>query len=130
MKGLIVDTSPLLRLLLIRAFRAAGFTSPLVATDFPDALRTLRTPVDFIITGGYAPHGNSLALVRRLRSATKITRIPIIMITAKRLSSQMLEILAAGANACVMKPFSPAYLSQTVLAAVNSREHHLPVSSR
>ena len=127
MRGLIVEASPVLRLLLVRAFRAAGFESPVHAAGLPDALRQLRGPVDFIITDGNTSHREGLALVSQLRSSPEAALIPIVMITAQRLRHQQLEALVAGADACVVKPFTPENLSRAVAAAVSTHRHCVPI---
>jgi DNA-binding response OmpR family regulator len=54
--------------------------------------------------------GNGLDLVRRLRRNVKTSRIPILVLTAGHDEARREEVLRAGADEYVAKPFQPAEL--------------------
>jgi CheY-like chemotaxis protein len=120
MKGLIVECSPALSLLLGNALRALAFEPAAVARDFSQALRRL-SGVDFMISDGNASHYRALLLARRHRNAPETNLIPLVMITAHRSSVELLEAITAGVDCCLVKPFTDIMLQEKIQGAIAAR---------
>jgi len=74
------------------------------ATDGQEAIKLLQKErPDLIITDIQMPNLDGIELIRRLRSQSELSRIPILVMSAFR-SGVVSEALAAGANASTRKP--------------------------
>ena len=75
---------------------------------------------DLLITDSNMPRVNGLQLVRKLRESENdaVSRLPIIMLTARQSERDIIQGLETGLDDYVIKPFSPDELAarvQTVL---------------
>jgi len=103
-KILVVDDEPHLRKLLHRYLSHAGYTIGL-AGDGLEALELVRQQIpDLVITDVNMPNMNGLELTRRLRTSHKTARIPILMLSANKQESDVLEGYAQGVDDYVGKP--------------------------
>ena len=103
-KILIVDDEPSLRKLLHRYLAHAGYTVGL-AGDGLEALELVRQQLpDLVITDVNMPNMNGLELTRRLRTSHKTARVPILMLSANKQESDVLEGYAQGVDDYVGKP--------------------------
>lgn len=81
------------------------------AVDGVDGLKKAFALVpDIIITDAMMPRKDGLTLCREVKSSTILNHIPIIMITAKTDSDDMLAGLKCGADVYIRKPFQPEEL--------------------
>ncbi|MBY6361935.1 ATP-binding protein [Rhodococcoides corynebacterioides] len=80
------------------------------ATDEVDtALATARaTPPDIIVSDIMLPGRSGLSLVDEARSDGRLVRVPIVLVSARTGSAQVIEGLRIGADDYVVKPFQPA----------------------
>src|SRR5712691_3366641 len=109
-KILIVDDEPHLRKLLHRYLSHAGYTIGL-AGDGLEALQLVREQLpDLVITDVNMPNMNGLELTRRLRTSHKTAGVPILMLSANKQESDVLEGYAQGADDYVGKPVELAIL--------------------
>jgi len=103
-KILVVDDEPHLRKLLHRYLSHAGYTIGL-AGDGLEALELVRQQIpDLVITDVNMPNMNGLELTRRLRTSHKTARIPILMLSANKQESDVLEGYAQGVDDYIGKP--------------------------
>ncbi len=76
------------------------------AVDGMDGMeKALRLIPDIIVTDAMMPRKDGLTLCREVKSSAILNHIPIIMITAKTASEDMLEGLKCGADVYIRKPF-------------------------
>ncbi|MDH4744175.1 response regulator [Sphingomonas sp. CBMAI 2297] len=69
---------------------------------------------DLVILDQSLPDGQGLDIVRALRRLPALCRTPILMLSAGGGEAEMDEAMAAGANACLVKPFAPELLVRRV----------------
>lgn len=69
---------------------------------------------DVIICDLTMPNINGLELVKMIRSSGFFSSIPLIMLSATESSEQKIEVLNAGADDFMVKPFNPKELEARV----------------
>jgi Flp pilus assembly CpaE family ATPase len=98
------------------------------ANDGQEALLAIRTDrPHIVITDVSMPNLNGLELTRRLRSEAATARLPIIMLSARKLADEVLAGYAQGADEYIAKPVELAVLEKKVeLLLRRSREAETP----
>jgi CheY-like chemotaxis protein len=86
------------------------------------------TPI-LIILDIMMPDVDGLTLVRRFRADPRLSKIPVIMSSAKFLKEDRAEAINAGASAYLTKPFSAADLRSAIIELLGEKEPPLTVSS-
>jgi two-component system chemotaxis response regulator CheY len=85
------------------------------ACDGVEALQKIKSDMfDLIITDLNMPNMNGIELIKSIRSASKTSYIPIIMLTTESQGEKKMEGKAAGATGWIIKPFKPEQLVQVV----------------
>ncbi|MBF0236810.1 MAG: response regulator [SAR324 cluster bacterium] len=113
---MIVDDQPSVRDTVrigLRVIRKFKFTF-LEAADGYECLATLRSGAkpDLIVTDLMMPELNGMELIHRLKNNPETHFIPIIVISAKNSTIDVLEALKAGAIDYLTKPFTPQDLQR------------------
>lgn len=106
---LIVDDQPFFRVLLSEVLRTLGVQEIHTATDGADALDALENVVpDLVITDWVMPQMDGLELARQIRHARDpgIHMLPVILVTANNLKSQIERARNCGIDTFVLKPVS------------------------
>jgi two-component system response regulator RegX3 len=102
---LIVEDDPLQAESLALILRQEGYTVDLAATGAEGLEHARRVPPpDVVLLDVALPDLNGVEVARRLRASS---RVPIVMLTARRQESDKIVGLDAGADDYVTKPFSP-----------------------
>ena len=119
MRILIVDDSSVMRKLITRGLRQAGFTVDDVveAGNGEEALEQLRVTggIDLILCDWNMPVMDGLVFVKSVRaSIPEIKEIPIIMVTTEGGESKVNAAIEAGANGHIKKPFTPDVLKASL----------------
>jgi EAL domain-containing protein (putative c-di-GMP-specific phosphodiesterase class I)/DNA-binding response OmpR family regulator len=118
---LVIDDDPALRVLFCAYLRQAGFT-PLAATGGPAGLEIIaRRPIDLVVCDVVMPGMSGHEFVRALRSATKTSPLPVILVTASDDPGGLVEGLEVGADDFVAKPVRREELVARVRAHVRTR---------
>ena len=100
---LVVDDSEAHAEMLALALDSQGF-SAVVSMTAADAFDTFRTrPIEAVVLDVRLPDESGLSLCRRIRD---VSDIPIVVLSALRNESDIVDGLNAGANDYVTKPFS------------------------
>jgi two-component system chemotaxis response regulator CheY len=118
MKIMIVDDSKVMRTILVRAMKGAGFEACTFAeaSNGAEALESIRTATpDLVVADWNMPQMNGLELLRALRSEGKTMKFGFV--TSESSSDVRDLALGEGAAFLVTKPFTPEVL-KTALAAV------------
>ena len=104
-KILIVDDDELSRNMLVRRLLNRGFAVD-GASDGEQCLALLDEDpnIDLVLMDIFMPGLNGLEVVRRIRKKWAQNRLPVIMVTARSDSEDVIEGLEAGANDYVVKP--------------------------
>ncbi len=112
---LLIEDDPAIRTTLLRALRERGHA---VACS-PAAMDGLRTALaerpDLIVLDLGLPDLDGRELLRMLRA---VSRIPVIIATARDEETEMVRLLDAGADDYVVKPFTAAQLDARVRAVL------------
>ncbi len=112
---LIVDDSENIRNILIFTLDRAGY-KVLSAIDGLDALKFLNgRTLDLIITDLYMPNINGLEFTRKVRKNPVYTKVPILFLTTESQQDKKLCAKDMGANAWLIKPFSPEKLLEAII---------------
>ena len=91
------------------------------------ALRCLETTVvDLIITDLPMPVMDGLTLTREVRSNQRLSRLPIIIVTASAREQDLVQAASEGANCLLFKPFD----SDELLREVGRLTAHKSLSPR
>ena len=107
---LIVEDDAAIRDMLCFSLRHAGFVCEPVG-DAEQGLEWLKQQKsDLILLDWMLPGIDGIEFIRRLRANEYLANIPVIMLTAKGESEDMVKGLSVGADDYVNKPFSPSEL--------------------
>lgn len=107
MRVLIVDDSSVMRKIVSRGLRQAGFKIDDIqeAGDGQEALTMLNSSnFNLILSDWNMPNMDGLAFVKELR---KSDDTPVVMITTEGGEAKVAEAMQHGANGHIKKPFTP-----------------------
>ncbi|MDQ3547580.1 MAG: response regulator, partial [Chloroflexota bacterium] len=122
---LVVDDEASIQKLVSSSLRRAGYDVT-VASDGAEAMLRLSEAIpDLIVSDVMMPNIDGLELVQRVRADPAIRTIPIVLLTAKGESEDIVTGLELGADDYLPKPFKMAEL----LARVRSKVERPPVPS-
>lgn len=115
---LVVDDEPDVRALVARLLSQSFDVT--VAVDGADALEKILAGErpDLIVCDVMMPRMDGLTLTKELKRDPQLSRIPIVMLTAKTRTSDMIEGINAGARSYVTKPFKSEELLGKVRKAL------------
>lgn len=115
MKILIVDDVSTMRRIIKNLLRDLGFTNTSEADDGTTALPTLQFgSFDFLIADWSMPGMSGIDLLRQVRADEKLKQLPVLMTMAEGTREQIIEAAQAGANGCVVKPFTAQALKEEI----------------
>jgi two-component system, chemotaxis family, chemotaxis protein CheY len=122
-KILIVDDMMTMRKLVAKACKEIGFTVFEEASDGALAwakVAEANPPFGLIISDWNMPNSTGLDLLKRVRSDTRMAKVPFILVTAEAEQHQILEAAKAGVSNYVTKPFT-AEILKTKLEQVHKK---------
>lgn len=115
---LVVEDDREIRTLIQSALSVEGFVVQ-TAVTLREALALLQhRPPDVIVLDLGLPDGEGLALVRAVRRQSSV---PIVVVSARHQEAQKIELLDAGADDYLTKPFSVAELLARIRVALRHR---------
>ena len=118
---LVVDDDAMNRDGLSRRLIRAGYAVQL-AEGGAEALETIRTRrVDLVLLDVMMPGLNGIETLRQIRQTHSVSELPVIMVTAKDASDDIVEALDLGANDYVTKPVDFPVVLARVRAQVTAR---------
>ena len=117
-KILVVEDDIAIRDMLLFTLKQSGFVCEAAGDGEAglDALK-LQQP-DLILLDWMLPGIDGIEFIRRLRANEFLANIPVIMLTAKGESEDMVKGLSVGADDYVNKPFSPPELMARIKAVL------------
>jgi two-component system chemotaxis response regulator CheY len=125
LRTLIVDDSAVMRKIVQRALRQAGFTigEVLEAGNGFEALDILRQQtVDLVLSDMNMPVMDGLEFMRQIASVEKARGVPVLMITTEGSESHVMEAISCGAAGYIRKPFTPDQVKQHVLPLLANKD--------
>jgi two-component system, OmpR family, KDP operon response regulator KdpE len=112
---LLIEDDPAIRAPLLRALRDRGHAVA-AATTAMDGLRTaLDDRPELVVLDLGLPDVDGTELLRMLRA---VSRVPVIVATARDAETEIVRVLDAGADDYVVKPFTAAQLDARIRAVL------------
>jgi two-component system chemotaxis response regulator CheY len=113
LKFLVVDDFSTMRRIIKNLLHDLGYPNVSEADDGKTALPMLQQGgFDFLITDWNMPGMPGLDLIKAVRSDTKLSKMPVLMLTAEAKREQIIEAAQAGVNGYVIKPFTAETLKE------------------
>jgi two-component system response regulator MprA len=121
---LVVDDDPRITDLLRRILAYEGYSVAIAVSGSEALRRTLERPPDLMVLDIMLPELSGLEVTRRLRAAGDT--LPILMLTARDTTADLVEGIETGADDYLVKPFVPEELLARVKALLrrNQEERH------
>jgi two-component system chemotaxis response regulator CheY len=92
-----------------------GYTSIEEADDGKTALPILQQGnIDFLVTDWNMPGMPGLDLLKAVRADPKLSKLPVLLVTAEAKREQIVEAAQAGVNGYVVKPFTAQTLKEKI----------------
>ncbi|HUL77501.1 MAG TPA: response regulator [Vicinamibacteria bacterium] len=101
----VVDDDSKVRLLLERAFRAPEFETRSFPTGAAALAEVAAIRPDCVVSDILMPDMDGESLLRAMRTVPGLERVPFIAVSAVRSEARIRAVLAAGADAFLLKPF-------------------------
>lgn len=121
LKFLVVDDFSTMRRIIKNLLNELGYHDIEEADDGTTALPLLRAgSFDVLITDWNMPGLPGIELLRQVRADPKLSKLPVLMLTAEAKREQIVEAAQAGVSGYVIKPFTAQTLAEKldkVLAA-------------
>ncbi len=114
-KVLIVDDDDKLRKLLVEYLEGYGYSIETLADGRGVQAEIGKQPPDIVILDIMLPHKNGLEVLRDIR---RISRVPVVMLTAKGDDADRIVGLEMGADDYLPKPFNPRELLARIKAVL------------
>jgi len=114
-KFLIVDDMLTARKFITKNLRELGYTDFIEARNGEVAWQILSkddSQIDFIISDYDMPVMSGFELLKKVRASDKLKETIFLMITAVGQENKMMEVLDAGVNNYLIKPFDKDVLSE------------------
>jgi len=119
---LIVDDCAPVALIMARHIREAGHEVAL-ASDGAEALAVLaRKPIDCILLDLMMPTMTGMELLHRLKQDPAMSKIPVVLVSARVGVSRSHVFAERGADICVGKPFTRRQILDAVRSALRTRD--------
>ena len=119
---LVVDDLPANRDLMTRRLERSGFRV-VTAASGPEALELVRrSPVDLVLLDIMMPGMTGLDVLRALRMTRATATLPVVMVTAKTDSEDVVGALSLGANDYVTKPVDYPVALARIRAHLRTRQ--------
>jgi two-component system, chemotaxis family, chemotaxis protein CheY len=112
---LVVDDMMTMRKIVAKACKDIGFTDILEAADGQKAWEALQasTPqVGLVISDWNMPNCTGLDLLKRVRSDSRFSKVPFVLLTAESEGHQVAEAVKSGVDSYIVKPFTPDLLQK------------------
>lgn len=106
---LIADDMLTMRKLVGKVCKEIGFTDITEAADGAkawEAITNANPPIGLVISDWNMPNSSGIDLCKRLRSDSRFSAIPFLMVTAEAEQHQIVEAVKAGVSNYVIKPFT------------------------
>jgi adenylate cyclase len=108
---MMVDDDPLITDMLTIYLRDAGYTDLITTNDSSRAMDLMGVAApDLLITDLRMPEIDGFELLRQVRNDSRLSHIPVIMLTSSSDSQSKLEALELGATDFLAKPVDPSEL--------------------
>jgi two-component system, chemotaxis family, chemotaxis protein CheY len=122
MKFLVVDDFSTMRRIIKNLLNDLGYANVTEADDGATALPMLQAgSFDFLITDWNMPGMPGLDLLKAVRADARLSKMPVLMLTAEAKREQIIEAAQAGVNGYVIKPFTAVTLKEKIDKILETR---------
>jgi len=112
-KFLVVDDFSTMRRIVRNLLKELGYANVEEAEDGVDGLSKLESgDFDFVVSDWNMPNMDGLAMLKKIREDSKLSSLPVLMVTAEAKKENIIAAAQAGANGYVVKPFTAATLDE------------------
>jgi CheY-like chemotaxis protein len=119
---LVVDDSQMIRTLMLRHLRQAGYKTVLEATNGQEALDLLAAhPVDLVLLDINMPVMDGYATLEKIKADERWRDVSVIMITAVDKIESVAKCIQSGAEDYMPKLFNPILLDARIIASLEKR---------
>jgi DNA-binding response OmpR family regulator len=112
---LLIEDDPAIRTPLLRALRDRGHAVAAASTAMEGLRAALDDKPDLVVLDLGLPDVDGAELLRMLRA---VSRVPVIVATARDAEAEIVRVLDAGADDYLVKPFTAAQLDARVRAVL------------
>jgi len=112
---LVIDDDASQREFLIESLKVIGYDKIIEAVDGLDAYTKLKeNKVDFIFSDWSMPVLNGLEFIALVKANDSLKNIPIVMVTSKGNTADVVIALKFKVNNYIVKPYTPILLEQKI----------------
>lgn len=113
LKFLVVDDFSTMRRIVRNLLKELGFINVDEAEDGAVALRKLQDGnYDFVVSDWNMPNMDGLTMLQSVRADERLSKLPVLMITAEAKKENIIAAAQAGASGYIVKPFTAATLDE------------------
>ncbi|MFD1121271.1 chemotaxis response regulator CheY [Methylophilus flavus] len=110
---LVVDDFSTMRRIVRNLLKELGYNNVEEAEDGADALSKLRSgDFEFVVSDWNMPNMDGLTMLQNIRADAKLSKLPVLMVTAEAKKENIIAAAQAKANGYVVKPFTAATLEE------------------
>ncbi|MGZ3772285.1 MAG: response regulator [Pseudobdellovibrionaceae bacterium] len=127
-KILLCDDMVMIRSLVKKSLIELGYKNLFEAADGKEALNLIKAeqsknePFDLVFMDWNMPNMSGIEVVQICKKDPHLSNIPFIMISAERDHKNIVQALNSGVVDYIMKPFSPAVLSNKITKIVGLKQ--------
>ena len=112
-KFLVVDDFSTMRRIVRNLLKELGYNNVEEAEDGVDALNKLRNgDFEFVVSDWNMPNMDGLTMLQNIRADAKLSKLPVLMVTAEAKKENIIAAAQAKASGYVVKPFTAAPLEE------------------
>ncbi len=121
LKVLIVDDSGAMQKMVKMALSKIGINDVALAMNGVEGMSNVKESIpDLILCDWNMPEMNGFQFVTAIRADPNFKKIPILMLTTVNTQDEVIEIMKAGANDFLSKPFTPDALKEKIQKVTKS----------
>lgn len=116
---LVVDDMMTMRKIVSKICKELGFVDITEAVNGAEAWQKIteaKVPFNIIISDWNMPQSTGLDLLKRVRTDSRFSKTPFVMVTAEAEQGQIIEAVTAKVSGYIVKPFSTDMLREKLLS--------------
>jgi CheY-like chemotaxis protein len=122
---LVVDTDRDTQRVLSLILKGAGYVPVVTGSAEEAAVRLREAPIELVLLDWKLPETNGLDFCKWIRRDPRLARLPIVFVSGRSSSADLVAAFEAGADDFVAKPFRPPELKARILGVLR-RAQMLP----
>lgn len=123
-KVLVVDDMSTMRLIVKNVLKQIGYTDIETAENGEEGLKILRVGgFGLVVSDWQMPVMTGLDMLRAIRADPELKHLPVLMVTAEAEKENIIEVVQAGVNNYVVKPFTAEALQEKLMEVFAKLAH-------